>query len=77
MFRIFTNDRGKRKGVFLYSAFTGIEAATATDAERLAEYRHGPFAYKPGAHGPIKAIQWPATSEADKQWLAKHVGEPL
>ncbi len=84
-FRIFTNDRGKQKGVFMYSAFRDIEASSAAEAVRLAENRYGPFAYKGGAHGPVKAVQWPApvgrpwrsVSDEDKQWLAKHVGEPL
>jgi hypothetical protein len=73
-FRIFTNDRGKQKGVYMYSAFKPMEADSAKAAEEAAERRWGPFAYR-GAHGPVKAIQWPPVAEVDKQWLAKHVGE--
>jgi len=73
IFRIFTNDRGKQKGIFMYSAFRGVEAQSAAMAEKVAERLFGPFAYR-GEHGPIKAIQWPPASQADKDWLEKHVG---
>lgn len=72
-FRIFTNDRGKQKGIFMYSALTTIEAPNAEKAEQLAEMRCANLAYR-GAHGPVKVIEWPPTSLASKQWLAKHVG---
>jgi len=28
--------------------------------------------YRGGVHGPVKVIEWPATSQASKDWLAKH-----
>lgn len=71
-FRIFTNDRGKQKGVFKYSAFREIEANSASAAERIAERRFGPFAYR-GEHGPLKAIEWPAETPQSREWLARHV----
>lgn len=74
-FRLFTNDRGKQKGVFMYSALKTVKADSAAAAEEQANRRFGILAYS-GEHGPIKAIQWPPVAEADKQWLAKHVGEP-
>lgn len=73
-FRIFTNDRGKQRGVFMYSGFKDFSAATASEAEATCEKKHGPFAYR-GAHGPIKAIEWPATTPESKEWFAKHVGD--
>jgi hypothetical protein len=76
MFRIFTNDRGKQKGVFMYSAFRDIDAVNASEAAMAADSCFGPFAYV-GAHGPIKAVQWPPVSKADKDWLTEHVGENL
>lgn len=70
-YRIFTNDRGKKKGVFMYSAFMTFSAQSADEAEELAELKYGPFAYA-GPHGPVKAIEWPPTTEASKSWLARH-----
>lgn len=32
-FRIFTNDRGKQRGVLMYSAYKQIQASTAAEAE--------------------------------------------
>jgi hypothetical protein len=72
-FRIFTNDRGKQAGVFMYSAFRDIDAATAKEAEELTEREFGPFAYR-GEHGPIKAIEWPPAAKTDTAWLDMHVG---
>lgn len=70
-FRVFTNDRGKKKGVFLYSAFGPMRASTAAEAEALFEKKHGQLPYR-GPHGPVKAIEWPPQSEADKAWLIEH-----
>jgi hypothetical protein len=75
-FRIFTNDRGKQKGVFMYSAFAPVIATSAKEAEEQAERRFGPFAYR-GEHGPIKAIEDPPASPESKAWLTKHVGADL
>lgn len=73
-FRIFTNDRGKQRGVAMYSALCPVDALNAHAAERIAarDYRH----YGPPKFAPIKAIEWPATSQESKDWLIKHVGVP-
>ena len=72
-FRIFTNDRGRKNGIFLYSAFSSIAADRIETAERRAEKLCAGLPYD-GPHGPVKVIEWPATSDASKKWLAKHVG---
>ena len=36
-YRIFTNDRGKQKGVYKYSALIDIEAPDAKEAQSLAD----------------------------------------
>ena len=72
-FRIFTNDRGRKNGVFLYSAYAPVEAVSAAEAQKKAEARCAGLPYD-GPHGPVKAIEWPATSQTSKDWLAKHVG---
>lgn len=71
-FRIFTNDRGKQDGVFMYSAWRDIEAHGLAHAQSWAEEYGRDLAYR-GEHGPVKAIEWPATSQLSKDWLAKHV----
>jgi hypothetical protein len=69
-FRIFTNDRGKVRGVPMYSALTSIEAASQQSAELKAGKRFACFG--PPYNAPIKAIEWPPTSPVSKDWLAKH-----
>jgi hypothetical protein len=69
-FRIFTNDRGKERGVPMYSALTTLKAADLDSAELKAERRFASFG--PPEYAPIKVIEWPPTSEASKDWLAKH-----
>ncbi len=66
-YRIFTNDRGRVKGVAMYSALCDMNAYTAKEAEGKVNPAFGasPFA-------PIRAIEWPATSPESKDWLAKH-----
>jgi hypothetical protein len=70
-FRIFTNDRGKVRGVPMYSALCAISALTAHAAEQIARRDHPSFG--PPRFAPIKAIEWPATSRESKDWLAKHI----
>ena len=70
-FRIFTNDRGKRKGVPMYSAVTTISANTQATAERRAAQRFPDFG--PPHFAPIKILEWPANSSVSQEWLAKHV----
>jgi hypothetical protein len=67
-FRIFTNDRGELHGTAMFSAFRDIDAISALQAELRANRR---FAYA-GRHTDVKAIEWPPTSQASKDWLAKH-----
>ena len=71
-YRIFTNDRGKRKGMPMYSALTDLKAADLGSAELKAERRFVTFG--PPHYAPIKAIELPPSSQASKEWLAKHVG---
>ena len=70
-FRIFTNDRGKVRGVPMYSALCPLKAESLVDATRLAKRRYQCFGPSCG-FAPVKAIEWPATSQASKDWLAKH-----
>jgi len=67
-FRIFSNDRGKVRGVPMFSALCPVVAPTAADAERIARREY------PGTR--LKAIEWPMTSQESKDWCAKHVGIP-
>jgi hypothetical protein len=68
-FRIFTNDRGKQRGVPLYSC---LKECTAPDEVTAVAKVHPSFG--PPEYAPIKAIQWPADSPADREWLRRHVG---
>ncbi len=70
-FRIFTNDRGADKGVAMYSAYRDVEAQNAAIAENLEVWPRNP------GGAPAKAIEWPPRTKASKEWLAKHVGDPL
>lgn len=71
-FRIFTNDRGKVRGVPMYSALTTITAMDAAGAELKAKRRYRSFG--PPQSAAIKVIEWPPSSQESKSWLAKHVG---
>jgi len=70
-FRIFTNDRGKVGGVPMYSALTEVTAGSLAGAELKAGRRFAMFG--PPEYAPIKSIEWPPTSRASNDWLAKHV----
>jgi hypothetical protein len=70
-FRIFTNDRGKKAGVPMYSALCPLSALNAQAAEHIAARDYRTFG--PPKFAPVKAIEWPATSQESKDWLAKHV----
>ena len=74
-FRLFTNDRGKERGVPMYSALTSITASTAASAAVKASKRFASFG--PPQYAAMKAVEWPPTSPASKAWLAKHVGPDL
>jgi hypothetical protein len=67
MFKIFSNDRGKVGGVPMYSALCSAFADDRASAQREASTRFRDF-------GPVKAIEWPMTSQASKDWCVKHVG---
>jgi hypothetical protein len=71
-FRVFTNDRGKRKGVPMYSAYTGFTAPDLETAQRTADAQFKMLG--PPHYAPVKVIEWPAKSQASKDWLANHVG---
>ena len=66
IYRIFSNDRGKVRGVPMFSALCPVTASTAADAERVAKRDY------PGVR--LKAVEWPMTSQASKDWYLKHVG---
>jgi len=69
-FRVFTNDRGKVRGVPMYSALTTITAGSQAGAELKAGRRFACFG--PPEYASVKAIEWPPTTQAAKDWLAKH-----
>ncbi len=70
---ILTNDRGKKKGVAMYSGFKHTEAESPEEALRSCPPRLNgcpPFASAKAV--PLAPID---RSEADKRWLRKHVGK--
>jgi len=72
-FRIFTNDRGEQRGVFMYSCYREIQSSDVAHAQGYADRVCSGLAYR-GEHGPVKVIEWPPTLQESKDWLAKHVG---
>lgn len=66
-YRIFTNDRGKKKGVPLYSAYCKAAADTPEAALKTVHSQLGKLPL-----APVKAIQWPP-NKADQAWLKEHV----
>ena len=67
LYRIFTNNRGKKKGVPLYSA---LKPCRARD-EATAIGTVSPLFGRPPL-APVKAIQWPP-DDAGRAWLKEHV----
>lgn len=65
-YRIFTNDRGIKNGVALYSALKDVEATSATAAVKKcpAEF------HQPPLHQAV-ALEWPEAR--DSAWIRKHV----
>jgi hypothetical protein len=69
LYRIFTNDRGKSKGVPMYSALKDVKASDPEQAAKKCP---------PGFNAPnfaaAVAIHWPASAQSDdeKYWLTKH-----
>jgi hypothetical protein len=70
VYRIFTNDRGKQKGVPMYSGLMDVEADDPHAAKKQAPKYFGPPTF-----AVIVAIEWPPTTDASKAWLRKHVGD--
>ena len=73
-YRIFTNDRGTRGGIPLYSCLKEVNAASCEDALKQCppQFSEPPYAF-------AVAIPWPESAQADhdKAWLKKHVGKGL
>lgn len=77
-YRIFTNDRGKRKGIPMYSCLceitaTSLEAAVKKYPADLTFALGTNTAFGPPRFAPIKAIEWPVCSESNAAWLKEHV----
>lgn len=76
-YRIFTNDRPKERGVPMYSALMGVNAASPEAA-----LKQCPPQFNAPNCAPAMAIRWPKgvqfqqLSDDEKKWLRKHVGEP-
>lgn len=70
-YRIFTNDRGKLRGVPMYSCFKEVSAASPEAARRQC-----PPQFDAPNFAPAVAIHWPESAQSDdeKAWLKKHVG---
>jgi hypothetical protein len=71
-FRIFTNDRDEEAGVPMYSCLMEMKGSSLEGVQSKARllYRH----FGPPKFAPIVAVEWPATTQASKDWLKKHVG---
>ena len=67
IYRIFSNDRGTKNGVPLYSC---LKEMRAKDAEAALRTIHPAFGEPPCA--PLKAIGLPPTPE-QREWLKRHV----
>ena len=68
-YRIFTNDRGKKRGVPMYSAFKPVKASNAAAAVKTIDKAFGPPRFS-----EIVAIQWPPYTPSEIAWLKEHVG---
>jgi hypothetical protein len=73
-YRIFTNDRGMKNGVLMYSCLKEVRAASPVAARRKC-----PPQFDAPNYAPAMAIRWPESvqSTADKNWLKKHVGKGI
>lgn len=74
LYRIFTNDRGTKRGIPLYSCLKQVKADSPEEARLQCPQRFdAPF------FAPAVAIHWPASAQSDdeKAWLNKHVGTGL
>lgn len=68
LYRVFSNDRRRVKGVPMYSCLMETSAATPEAAISQANPAFGAPKY-----APIVAIEWPPETQVSKDWLAKHV----
>lgn len=73
-YRIFTNDRGKKRGVPMYSCLKEVQATSPAAA-----LKECPPEFDAPNYAPAVAIHWPAREQSndEKAWLAKHVGQGL
>ena len=68
-YRIFTNDRGRKRGVPMYSGLLDVKATSPKAARKKCPPQFD-------EHAPAVAIHFPESSQSDdeKEWLKKHVG---
>jgi hypothetical protein len=70
VFRIFTNDRGKRNGVPMYSCLMEVRAK-----DRISARAKCPKRFDAPHFAPAVAIQWDGPpTRWEREWLKKHVG---
>jgi hypothetical protein len=69
-YRIFTNDRGKKNGVPMYSCLKEVSASSPEAARSKC-----PPAFDAPNFAPAVVICWPENSQSadEKEWLKKHV----
>jgi hypothetical protein len=69
-YRIFTNDRGKKRGVPMYSALMDVDAASPEAARNQC-----PPKFDTPNFAPAVPIRWPESAQSDdeKKWLREHV----
>ena len=73
-YRIFTNDRGMKDGVLMYSCLKEVRASSPVAARRKC-----PPQFDAPNYAPAVAIRWPESAQSfgEKNWLKKHVGKGL
>jgi hypothetical protein len=74
VYRIFTNDRGTKRGIPMYSCLKEVKASSPEAARQKC-----PPQFDAPNYAPAMAVHWPASAQSDdeKAWLKKHVGEGL
>lgn len=70
-YRIFTNDRGRKNGIPMYSGLKDVNAANPKAARKKT-----PPEFDSPNFAPAVAIHIPASAQSDDEraWLKKHVG---
>lgn len=73
-YRIFTNDRGTKRGVPMYSCLKEVTASSPESARSQC-----PARFDVPNFAAAVAIRWPESAQSDdeKAWLKKHVGNGL